>query len=92
MIKEQTIAEQLKIKEFPFTIKDKNGNIIYREKHDKSWYKNEYNDYGNKISGENSDGYFYKIEYNDSENIIYYENNEVLWDRRPKVAPSTTKK
>ena len=30
----KTIAQQLKVKEFPFIIKDSNGNVIYYENSD----------------------------------------------------------
>ena len=53
----QTIAQQLNIKEFPFTIKDKNGNEIYFETFDGYWRKCEYDSSGNEIYYENSDGY-----------------------------------
>jgi hypothetical protein len=51
-----TIAQQLKIKEFPFIIKDNNGNEIYYENSDGYWKKREYDDKGNRIYYENSDG------------------------------------
>jgi hypothetical protein len=38
----KTIAKQLNIKEFPFEIKNKNGQIIYSEDSDGSWCKIEY--------------------------------------------------
>jgi len=52
----KTIAQQLNIKEFPFTIKDKNGNIIYWEESNGYWNKREYDSNGNEIYFENSDG------------------------------------
>jgi len=51
-----TIAQQLKIKEFPFTIKDSNGNEIYWEDSDGYWIKSEYDSNGNQIYYETSDG------------------------------------
>ena len=51
-----TIAQQLNIKDFPFEIKDKNGNEIYREDSNGHWHKREYDDKSNKIYFENSDG------------------------------------
>jgi hypothetical protein len=56
----QTIAQQLKIKEFPFIIKDSNGNEIYYEISDGYWSKREYDSNGNRIYYENSDGYWSK--------------------------------
>ena len=52
----KSIAKQLKIKEFPFKIKNSNGNCIYFEDSDGFWYKNEYDSNGNRIYFENSDG------------------------------------
>jgi hypothetical protein len=52
----KTIAQQLNIKEFPFIIKDKNGNDTYYES-DGYWLKSEYDSDGNAIYYENSKGY-----------------------------------
>ena len=51
-----TIAQQLKIKEFPFIIKDSKGKEIYYENSDGYWVKQEYDSKGNRIYWENSDG------------------------------------
>jgi hypothetical protein len=51
-----TIAQQLKIKEFPFIIKDNNGKEIYSEASNGYWWKREYNDKGNEIYCEDSNG------------------------------------
>ena len=53
----KTIAQQLNIKEFPFTIKDKNGNGIYSEDSYGFWWKREYDSNGNRIYYEDSTGY-----------------------------------
>jgi hypothetical protein len=53
----KTIAQQLNITEFPFTIKDKDGNEIYTEYPDGRWYKKEYDSYRNPTLYENSNGY-----------------------------------
>ena len=52
----KTIAQQLNVKEFPFEIKDKNGNVIYYENSNGDWLKREFDSDGNKIYYENSDG------------------------------------
>ena len=52
-----TIAQQLKIKDFPFIIKDKNGNEIYYEDYTGYWRKREHDANGNVIYYENSGGY-----------------------------------
>jgi hypothetical protein len=74
-----TIAQQLKIKEFPFIIKDKNGNEIYYETSDGHWRKREYDDNGNKIYCETSDGHWWKYVYNDKGNEIYCEASDGHW-------------
>ena len=52
----KTIAQQLNVKDFPFEIKDKNGNEIYYENSDGYWRKSEYDSNGNVIYFENSEG------------------------------------
>ena len=52
----QTIAQFLKVKDFPFEIKDKNGKRIYSEYSDGFWNKCEYDDKGNLIYYETSNG------------------------------------
>ena len=51
-----TIAQQLKVTEFPFYIKDKNGNPIYYESSTGYWEKREYDQNRKAIYFENSDG------------------------------------
>ena len=51
-----TIAQQLKIKEFPLEIKDSKGKIIYYEDSDGYWHKFEYDSKGDLIYYENSEG------------------------------------
>jgi YD repeat-containing protein len=57
MKEEQTIAQFLNVKDFPFEIKDKNGKVVYQENSDGFWSKWEYDDQGNQIRSEDSDGY-----------------------------------
>ena len=52
----QTIAQQLKVKEFPFIIKDSIGNFIYWENSEGYWLKKEYDSKGNFIYYEDSEG------------------------------------
>ena len=52
----KTIAQQLNVTEFPFEIKDKNGNKIYCEYSDGDWCKYEYDSNGNVIYFEDSFG------------------------------------
>jgi hypothetical protein len=81
----KTIAQQLNIKEFPFVIKDKNGNEIRYETPDGYWSKREYNSNGRETRYENSVGLWYKCEYDSNGNEIYYEDSVgVIIDNRPK--------
>ena len=72
----KTIAQQLNVIEFPFEIKDSNGNRIYYENSDGNWTKSEYNSKGNLIYFEDNKGYWTKREYNSNNNEIYYENSK----------------
>ena len=76
------IAQQLNVTDFPFEIKDKNGNVIYYENSDGLWYKREYGSNGNKVYFENSNGYWDKTEFDSNGNVIYYENSRGLWYKR----------
>jgi hypothetical protein len=78
----KTIAQQLKIKDFPFFINDKNGNEIYREDSNGYWCKWEWDDNGNEIYREDSEGYWSKSEWDDNGNEIYYENSDGYWFKR----------
>jgi hypothetical protein len=81
-----TIAKQLKIKEFPFEIKDSKGKEIYYENSDGYWSKREYNSNSNQIHYEDSDGYWSKREYDSNGNQIYFENSDgTVIDYRPKT-------
>jgi len=78
----KTIAEQLNIKEFPFEIKDKNGNEIYYETSDGNWSKREYDSNGRVTRYEASDGFWSKREYDSNGNETRYENSYGLWFKR----------
>ena len=81
-----TIAQQLKVTEFPFIIKDKDGNTIYYEDSDGYWFKREYDAHGNEIRCEYSDGYWVKREWDAQGKKIYYETSDgIIKDRRPKT-------
>jgi hypothetical protein len=81
----KTIAQQFNIKEFPFTIKDKNGNLLYYETPDRYWSKSEFDSNGNPTLYETSTGFWEKREYDSNGNEIYYENSEgKIIDNRPK--------
>jgi hypothetical protein len=81
-----TIAKQLKIKEFPFEIKDSKGNQIYFENSNGYWSKQEYDSKGKEIYYETSDGDWSKREYNSEGKQIYFENSYgYIKDNRPKT-------
>ena len=81
----KTIAQQLNITDFPFEIKDKNGNQIYFETSVGYWaeYKYDYN--GNRIYFENLNGYWCKREYDFNGDETYFQDsNGVIRGNRPK--------
>jgi hypothetical protein len=77
----KTIAQQLKISEFPFIIKDKNGNQIYFEDSYGFWSKYEYDQNGKQIYYETSDGFWSKYEYDQNGNRIYFEDSIGYWSK-----------
>ncbi len=81
-----TIAQQLKIKDFPFIIKNKQGKEIYWEGLNGYWLKSEFDTNGNNIYYESSHGYWAKREYNSDGKKIYWESsNGKIIDNRPKL-------
>jgi hypothetical protein len=78
----KTIAQQLNVKEFPFVIKDSNGNVIYYENSDEFWAKREYDSNGNVIYFEDSDEFWAKREYDSKGNKIYFEDSDGYWAKR----------
>jgi len=52
----KTIAQQLNVTDFPFVIKNKDGNEIYWEDSKRNWFKSEYDSNGNLIYYEDSKG------------------------------------
>ena len=82
---DKTIAQQLKIKKFPFEIKDDNDNLIYYEDSDGYWRKREFDDANNPVYCEFSAGWWWKGEYDDKGYLIYSEHsNGYISDKRPK--------
>jgi len=77
-----TIAQQLKIKDFPFEIKDSNGKVIYLEDSNGYWSKHEYDANGNQIYWENSNGSWSKREYDSNRIRIYFETSDGYWLKR----------
>ena len=81
----KTITQQLNIKEFPFIIKDSNGNEIYFENSQGYWIKREFDSNRNEIYCEDSYGNWYKQEYDSNGYRIYFEDSTgLIADYRPK--------
>tara|TARA_R110000822_G_scaffold234332_1_gene365498 strand:- start:190 stop:567 length:378 start_codon:yes stop_codon:yes gene_type:complete len=78
----KTIAQQLKVKDFPFEIKDKNNNEIYWENSNGYWLKQEFDKKNNRIYREDSSGYWAKREYDKNNNEIYFEDSDGYWVKR----------
>jgi len=64
-----------KIKDTYLHIYDTNGNVIYFENSDGSWWKYKYDDYDNLIYSEFSNGDWNKWEYDANGNKIYSEDS-----------------
>ena len=81
-----TIAQQLKVRNFPLIITDSKNKQIYSETSDGYWTKREYDERGNRIRFETSTGYWSICEYDDKDREIYFENSEGdITDNRPKT-------
>jgi len=78
----KTIAQQLNITEFPFIIKNKNGNEIYCENSDGYWSKREFDENNNLIYSETSKGFWTKREFDENRNRIYFENSNGYWYKK----------
>ena len=79
-----TIAQQLNVKDFPFSIKDANGNVIYYENSNGFWYKSEYDADSRETYSRNSNGYWFRAEYDANGNRIYLEDSTgMIIDNRP---------
>ena len=81
----KTIAQQLNIKDFPFIIRNRQGDMIYYEDSSGFWERWCCDLVDNAKYYENSNGYWSKREYDSSNNMIYYENSDgEIEDNRPK--------
>jgi YD repeat-containing protein len=78
----ETIAQFLKVNDFPFFIKDKDNKLIYYENSDGYWIKNEYDQDGKEISYKNSNGLSSKTEYDQNGKLISYKNSNGYWSKR----------
>ena len=78
----KTIAQQLKVTDFPFEIQNKNGNQIYYENSKGYWLKKEYDSNNKLIYYEDSKGYWVKREFDSNNNEIYWESSNGYWYKR----------
>ena len=76
----ETIAQFLKVTDFPFFIKNKDNKEIYSENYG-YWYKREHDQNGNEIYFENSDGFWNKCEYDQNGKEIYFEDSTGYWNK-----------
>ena len=80
----KTIAQQLNVKDFPFSIKDANGNEIYCEYSNGFWYKSEYDADSRENYCTNSNGYWFRRQYDANGNKIYFKDSTgMIIDNRP---------
>jgi len=77
----KTIAQQLGITDFPFEIRDKQGDLIYIENEDSSWSRREYDSECRQTYFEDSNQCWVKRDYDSNGNQIYYENSGKYWEK-----------
>jgi len=70
-----TIAQQLNVKQFPFSIKNEAGQEIYNEDEIGNWVKREYDEAGRITHYESSSGTWVKREYDEAGRITRYEES-----------------
>jgi hypothetical protein len=75
----KTIAQELGVKDFPFEIKDKMGNLIYLEQENGFWERWEVDLEGRELYYEDSDSFWRKTKRDDNGNRIYYECSDGFW-------------
>lgn len=85
----KTIAQQLKITDFPFSINDSKGNQIYFEDSEGFWWKSEYDSNSNEIYFENSREFWFKQEFDSEGNEIYYEDSDGYIEDNRKIPEYT---
>ena len=79
-----TIAQQLKVKEFPFIIKDSKGNEIYYENSKNYWCKSEYDSKNNKIYWEDSFGTVIESKPKINELTFFIDNYHLVFGKNKK--------
>ena len=78
-----TIAQQLNIplSEFPFSIKNAAGRVIYRETEINRWSRNEWDEKGNRTYHEDSWGYWIRNEFDKAGNLICQTQSTGSWKK-----------
>jgi hypothetical protein len=80
----QTIAQRLKVTEFPFVIKDKRGNVLYEETRRNKWERNEYDEKNRIVYHEEyhevSSGFWMKKTYDRFGNVSRMDNSRNEWE------------
>jgi len=79
-----TIAKWLKIEDFPFVIRDANGNPLYEENSDGSWTRREFDSEGKELRYEDSSGYWANKSF-DRFGLLFYENSRGLKLGKPQA-------
>ena len=88
----KTIAQQLGVTDFPFEVRDRRGNIIYKEYKEGFWVKREFDSENRELHFQRSDNYWVKWEYDEEGEEIYYEDsNGLVQDNRTEEQKLTTK-
>jgi hypothetical protein len=78
----KTIAQQLKITEFPFIIRDKRDFLIYNESSSGHWYKYQRNKSGVIIHQEDSNGGWINRDLDSEGREIFYQNSKGILIKR----------
>jgi hypothetical protein len=65
--------------EFPIIIKNKRGNIIYKQYENGGWYKYTYDKNGNELTFKDSNGDWYEGTYNENGNELTFKNSDDFW-------------
>jgi YD repeat-containing protein len=74
-----TIAQQLNIQQFPFSIKNEAGQEIYIEDAIRNWVKKEYDEQDRTTRYESSSGPWAKWEYDAAGHVTRYEESTGYW-------------
>jgi hypothetical protein len=79
--KEESLAKQLKVTDFPFTIKDKKNKQLYYENIENRWTLYQYDQHGNQTYYTTHDGFWAKSAFDHNNKLIYYINSFNFWEK-----------